>query len=79
MRPWRRIQGSVDSSVVYTLTTMCVVVAHKDWEMHSVDISNAFLYGSLGEVVYLQQALEFDGLYGLHQAPKAGLRPCQSV
>ncbi len=37
-----------------TFRALCAVLAHEEWEMHSIVISNTFLYETLGEHVYMQ-------------------------
>lgn len=83
-----RQQKGVDYNEVYspvgmyeTFRVLMAKVAMEDLELHSVDISNAFLNGVLKEEVYMQQPKLFTNgrsdyccrlrktLYGLHQAP----------
>ncbi|CAI7810088.1 unnamed protein product, partial [Closterium sp. NIES-53] len=45
-----------------TLRVLLHVAAHRDYELHSLDFSTAFLQGSLHEEIWL--------LYGLRQAPR---------
>ncbi|CAI7874137.1 unnamed protein product [Closterium sp. NIES-54] len=66
-----------------TLRVLLHVVAHRDYELHSLDFSTAFLQGSLHEEIRLRRALGFTGtfppgtpwslrrpVYGLRQAPR---------
>jgi hypothetical protein len=60
---------------------LAIVVA-KGWEVHQMDVKNAFLHGDLFEEIYMEQPQGFmqdsslvyqlkKSLYGLKQAPKA--------
>ncbi|CAI7898688.1 unnamed protein product [Closterium sp. NIES-54] len=66
-----------------TLRVLLHVVAQRDYELHSLDFSTAFLQGSLHEEIWLRRPPGFTGsfpagtqwslrrpLYGLHQAPR---------
>ncbi|CAI7851538.1 unnamed protein product [Closterium sp. NIES-54] len=66
-----------------TLRVLLHVAAHRDYELHSLDFSTAFLQGSLHEEIWLRRPLGFTGtfppgtqwslrrpVYGLHQAPR---------
>ncbi|CAI7771224.1 unnamed protein product [Closterium sp. NIES-54] len=65
-----------------TLRVLLHVAAHRDYELHSLDFSTAFLQGSLHEEIWLRRLLGFTGsfpastqwslrrpVYGLRQAP----------
>ncbi|CAI7762624.1 unnamed protein product [Closterium sp. NIES-54] len=68
------------------MTTLCVllhVAAQRDYELHSLDFSTAFLQGSLHEEIWVRRPLGFTGtfpagtqwslrrpVYGLRQAPR---------
>ncbi|CAI7883002.1 unnamed protein product [Closterium sp. NIES-53] len=65
-----------------TLRVLLHVAAHRDYELHSLDFSTAFLQGSLHEEIWLRRPLGFTGtfppgtqwslrwpVYGLRQAP----------
>ena len=56
----------------------------QDWDLHQLDIKNAYLHGDLQEKVYMEQRLGFvaqgeigkvcrlwKSLYGLEQSPRA--------
>lgn len=74
-------------SPVAKLTTMRVILAltsSKKWNLWQMDVSNAFLYGELDRVIYMDQPLGFvsgtnpnhvcklkKALYGLKQSPRA--------
>ncbi|CAI7785795.1 unnamed protein product [Closterium sp. NIES-54] len=66
-----------------TLRVLLHVAAHRDYELHSLDFSTAFLQGSLHEEIWLCRPLGFTGtfppstqwslrwpVYGLRQAPR---------
>ncbi|CAI7789152.1 unnamed protein product [Closterium sp. NIES-54] len=65
-----------------TLRVLLHVAAHRDYELHSLDFSTAFLQGSLHEEIWLRRPPGFTGsfppgtqwslrrpVYGLHQVP----------
>ncbi|CAI5987003.1 unnamed protein product [Closterium sp. NIES-65] len=65
-----------------TLRVLLHVAAHRDYELHSLDFSTAFLQGSLHEEIWLRRPPRFTGsfppgtqwslrrpVYGLRQAP----------
>ncbi|CAI7813211.1 unnamed protein product, partial [Closterium sp. NIES-53] len=69
-----------------TLQVMLYVAAQRDYELHSLDFSTAFLQGSLHEEIWLRRPLGFTGsfpagtqwslrrpVYGLRQAPRSSL------
>ncbi|CAI7866800.1 unnamed protein product [Closterium sp. NIES-54] len=66
-----------------TLRVLLHVAAHRDYELHSLDFSTAFLQGSLHEEIWLRRPPGFTGtsppgtqwslrrpVYSLHQAPR---------
>ncbi|CAI7895238.1 unnamed protein product [Closterium sp. NIES-53] len=66
-----------------TLRVLLHVAAHRDYELHSLDFSTAFLQGSLHEEIWLRRSPGFTGtfplgtqwslrrpVYGLRQAPR---------
>ncbi|CAI7876278.1 unnamed protein product [Closterium sp. NIES-53] len=66
-----------------TLRVLLHVAAHRDYELHSLDFSTAFLQGSLHEEIWLRRPLGFTGtfppgtqwslrrpFYSLRQAPR---------
>ncbi|CAI7773161.1 unnamed protein product, partial [Closterium sp. NIES-53] len=66
-----------------TLRVLLHVAAHRDYELHSLDFSTAFLQGSLHKEIWLRRPPGFTGsfpagtqwslqrpVYGLHQAPR---------
>ncbi|CAI7813125.1 unnamed protein product, partial [Closterium sp. NIES-53] len=65
-----------------TLRVLLHVAAQRDYELHSLDFSTAFLQGSLNEEIWLRRPPGFTGsfppgtqwslrrpVYGLRQAP----------
>lgn len=65
-----------------TVRTLLEVAGAKNWEVHQMDVHNAFLHGDLEEEVYMQMPLGFEtdgpgracrlrkSLYGLKQSPR---------
>ncbi|CAI7759556.1 unnamed protein product, partial [Closterium sp. NIES-54] len=66
-----------------TLRVLLHIAAHRDYELHSIDFSTAFLQGSLHEKIWLRRPPGFTGsfppgtqwslrrpVYGLRQAPR---------
>ncbi|CAI7737554.1 unnamed protein product, partial [Closterium sp. NIES-53] len=71
-----------------TLRVLLHVAAQRDYELHSLDFSTAFLQGSLHEEIWLRRPPGFTGsfppgtqwslrrpVYGLRQAPQSECRP----
>ena len=75
-------------SLVVKPTTICLILSlalSHGWPLRQLDVNNVFLYGTLSEVVYMQQPPGFVDqnnpsfvsklrkvIYGLKQAPRAG-------
>lgn len=67
--------------MVNVRTSLAVVIANK-WDVHKLDVSNAFLHGDLHKEVYMRLPRGFSGstpnkvcrlkksLYGLRQPPR---------
>lgn len=65
-----------------TMRTLLAVAAAKQWELHQMDVHNAFLHGDLDEEVFMQLPPRFSttdkskvcklnkSLYRLRQAPR---------
>jgi hypothetical protein len=67
-----------------TIQTVLTLALARDWPIHQLDVNNAFLHGTLSEIVYCVQPSGFvdphfpdhvcrlkKSLYGLKQAPRA--------
>lgn len=66
-----------------TVRVFILIALHFRWAIHQLDISNAFLHGTLSDIVYMQQPQGFQdtlhpnyvcrlkkALYGLKQSPR---------
>jgi hypothetical protein len=65
-----------------TVRTLLGVAVAKNFQLHQMDVCNAYLHGDLDEEVYMKLPLNFDkrspgkvyrlrkSLYGLKQAPR---------
>ncbi|CAI7871852.1 unnamed protein product [Closterium sp. NIES-53] len=85
-RQWQGVDYFQTFSPTLKMTTLRVllhVAAQRDYELHSLDFSTAFLQGSLHEEIWLRRPPGFTGsfppgtqwslrrpVYGLHQAPR---------
>ncbi|PKU64979.1 Retrovirus-related Pol polyprotein from transposon TNT 1-94 [Dendrobium catenatum] len=66
-----------------TFHILITVALHNSWSIHQLDVSNAFLHGSLNEIIYMKQPPGFQdnahsthicklnkAIYGLKQSPR---------
>ncbi|PKU73330.1 Retrovirus-related Pol polyprotein from transposon TNT 1-94 [Dendrobium catenatum] len=66
-----------------TFRILITIALHNSWPIHQLDVSNAFLHGSLNETIYMKQPAGFQdhtyptyvcklkkALYGLKQSPR---------
>jgi len=55
-----------------TIRVLLALAVQFNWNIHQLDVSNAFLHGHLLEEVYMEQPRGLHkSLYGLKQAPRA--------
>jgi hypothetical protein len=72
------------SPVIKPATTVLTLIISKGWPVHQLNVKNAFLHGTLSEIVYCSQPAGFvdpahpqlvcrfnKSLYGLKQASRA--------
>ncbi|CAI7882201.1 unnamed protein product [Closterium sp. NIES-54] len=89
MASWKSIGSYIDevppagANIMTTLRVLLHVAAQRDYELHSLDFSTAFLQGSLHKEIWLRRPPGFTGsfpagtlwslrrpVYGLRQAPR---------
>ncbi|KAA3466823.1 Retrovirus-related Pol polyprotein from transposon TNT 1-94 [Gossypium australe] len=70
------------TAMIATIRTIIAMITTKNWELHQMDMHNAFLHGDLNEEVYMKMPPGFSSesprkvcrlrksLYGLRQAPR---------
>ena len=70
-------------AILNTVRVLLSIAVNLDWQLHQVDVKNAFLNGNLEEKVYMEPPVGFEekfgsqvcrlslSLYGLKQSPRA--------
>ena len=79
------------SAKITTLRTILAITASQSWQLHQMDVKNAFLHGDLQEEIYMKLPSGMTtssphdvcklrrSLYGLKQAPRAWFEKFRST